>query len=240
MVETTPQQRANWAPGCKHKGAAFIEAYRAKDAVFKAHGYPHNRSYTGCYACRKITGGTGLSLHAFGPGDAFTHWCGTRIPATALAEDVNASQNPYGPRLVTDRPIEMVRDMLAIRTNSGHQVWGWGGNYSRNKDGMHDELVCTPAQLATGINWATVAGQSPPVTAATPVVRPTLRRGASGAHVRHLQQRLNAHAVNDARLRGTVDGSFGPNTERRVKSFQQDTGLTQDGIVGPRTWAKLG
>lgn len=158
MVQSTTQQRTNWAPPCKPKGDVFLDAYRAKDMVFQAHSYPHNRSYTGCHACRKITGGSGYSLHAFGPGTAFTHWCGTRVSNTALAEDVNASQNPYGPRLVTDRPRAMVDDMLAIRTNSGHQVWAWGGYYRNNKDGMHDEIVCTPAQLATGIDWTTVRG----------------------------------------------------------------------------------
>lgn len=160
-IQSTTQQRRNWAPACKSKGNIFIDAFRAKDAVFKAWNYPHNRSYTGCYACRAITGGTDYSLHAFGPGDAFTHWCGTKVNSTALAEDVNASQNPYGPRLVTDRKREMVDAMQAIRTNSGAQVWRWGGYYTNNKDAMHDEIVCTPADLKSGINWATVKGGSP-------------------------------------------------------------------------------
>jgi peptidoglycan hydrolase-like protein with peptidoglycan-binding domain len=73
-----------------------------------------------------------------------------------------------------------------------------------------------------------------------PVARPVIKRGSKGEHVRYLQERLNAHSVNDGRLKGSVDGDFGPNTEKRVKAFQQDTGLRQDGAVGPATWAKLG
>lgn len=34
-----------------------------------------------------------------------------------------------------------------------------------------------------------------------------------------------------------VDGWFGPDSQRAARLFQQETGLTVDGIVGPATWA---
>lgn len=37
----------------------------------------------------------------------------------------------------------------------------------------------------------------------------------------------------------TLDGQFGPNTERSVKAFQKRAGIAQDGIVGRGTWQKL-
>jgi peptidoglycan hydrolase-like protein with peptidoglycan-binding domain len=37
----------------------------------------------------------------------------------------------------------------------------------------------------------------------------------------------------------TLDGDFGPTTERTVKAFQEYYGLKVDGRVGPHTWAAL-
>lgn len=63
---------------------------------------------------------------------------------------------------------------------------------------------------------------------------PTIKLGSTGDYVRWLQQRLanNGFAV-------TVDGRFGPNTELMVKYLQGASGLQQDGIVGPKTWAAV-
>ncbi len=65
---------------------------------------------------------------------------------------------------------------------------------------------------------------------------PTLRNGARGEPVRALQQRLNVLGFKS----GTADGVFGPQTLSAVKAFQQSRGLVADGIVGPKTWDKLG
>jgi peptidoglycan hydrolase-like protein with peptidoglycan-binding domain len=65
---------------------------------------------------------------------------------------------------------------------------------------------------------------------------PVLREGAKGEAVRALQNRLNALGYNA----GGADGAFGPKTEAAVKAFQKARGLTADGVVGPKTWDKLG
>ena len=67
-----------------------------------------------------------------------------------------------------------------------------------------------------------------------PVARPTLRRGDSGEHVEHLQERLVAHG-HDV----DIDGYFGPQVTAAVQAFQRAEGLTADGIVGPATWSCL-
>jgi peptidoglycan hydrolase-like protein with peptidoglycan-binding domain len=64
---------------------------------------------------------------------------------------------------------------------------------------------------------------------------PTLRQGSSGAAVRRLQRALTA-ALGSALA---IDGSFGPNTETAVRSYQSSRGLGVDGVVGPATWGAL-
>jgi peptidoglycan hydrolase-like protein with peptidoglycan-binding domain len=65
---------------------------------------------------------------------------------------------------------------------------------------------------------------------------PTVKRGSKGQAVTLLQQLLHDYGYNP----GVVDGDFGPNTENAVKAFQNDYGLTADGIAGPKTWAAIG
>ncbi len=65
--------------------------------------------------------------------------------------------------------------------------------------------------------------------------QPTLKIGAKGASVRALQTMLRAKGHNV-----TVDGMFGPGTLNSVRAFQRNNGLTADGVVGPKTWGKLG
>lgn len=70
----------------------------------------------------------------------------------------------------------------------------------------------------------------------TPVVvtYPTIRQGAKGDIVVQLQDLL---AKTGSSL--TIDGIFGNGTRSAVQAFQKKYGLVVDGIVGPKTWAKL-
>ena len=81
------------------------------------------------------------------------------------------------------------------------------------------------------------AGSGAATTAAGRVVsKPSdnVRLGDSGPGVKQIQTALIAHG-----FRVATDGSFGPQTAAAVKAFQKQAGITQDGIVGPVTWAKL-
>lgn len=72
----------------------------------------------------------------------------------------------------------------------------------------------------------------------SPEGRSTIKMGSTGFKVEELQRKLNAHYPAYSKL--TVDGKFGQATQNVVKEFQRRSGLTADGIVGPKTWAKLG
>jgi putative chitinase len=56
-----------------------------------------------------------------------------------------------------------------------------------------------------------------------------LKVGSKGDDVKKLQEKLGL----------TADGSFGPNTEKKVKEWQSANGLTTDGVVGDGTWSKM-
>ena len=64
---------------------------------------------------------------------------------------------------------------------------------------------------------------------------PVLQKGADNDFVAVLQKCLRY--TGD--YKDAVDGSFGPNTDKAVRSFQQRTGLEVDGNVGPKTWTSL-
>jgi peptidoglycan hydrolase-like protein with peptidoglycan-binding domain/subtilisin family serine protease len=66
----------------------------------------------------------------------------------------------------------------------------------------------------------------------SPEFTPVLTAGSSGAQVNMLQGILSILGYNP----GPIDGIFGPKTNSAVIKFQQDHGLTEDGIVGLNTW----
>ena len=64
-----------------------------------------------------------------------------------------------------------------------------------------------------------------------------LRQGSTGDKVRQMQRQLNVIAGAYPLIpKIAEDGIFGPRTEEAVKTFQKIFNLTQDGIVGFRTW----
>ena len=64
-----------------------------------------------------------------------------------------------------------------------------------------------------------------------------LKKGCAGKQVKTLQALLIGYGYSCGKA--GVDGEFGAATETAVKAFQKANGLTVDGCVGPKTWAKL-
>lgn len=64
--------------------------------------------------------------------------------------------------------------------------------------------------------------------------------GSVGSDVMKIQEQLNAISNNYPLIpKLTPDGIFGERTQESVRTFQSVFGLTQDGIVGPRTWYRI-
>ena len=64
-----------------------------------------------------------------------------------------------------------------------------------------------------------------------------LKKGAKGASVKAMQQLLQGNGYSC----GTTgaDGDFGSNTDKALRSYQRDKGLTADGICGSKSWTSL-
>lgn len=164
----TSQLRVAWTPACVRRHH-FDPMYRGLDAWFNEFDYKVGPG-SGAANCRDITGGNLPSLHSyFDDGGTFTFWNGFVLPLMALAVDINPSENPYGPRLITDMPRAMVDGICGLRTNSGHQLIQWGGYFGGPYDAMHYQGCCTPAQMATGIRTSTLPKPAPaPAPTPTP------------------------------------------------------------------------
>ena len=64
-----------------------------------------------------------------------------------------------------------------------------------------------------------------------------LEKGSKGKQVKTLQALLIGYGYDCGKY--GVDGDFGSATQAAVKKYQKANGLTVDGLVGPKTWAKL-
>ena len=75
--------------------------------------------------------------------------------------------------------------------------------------------------------------------------QPVYRLGATGPAVAEIRSRLAhlgllPHAPNAAGTHsGYDDATFDLEVDRAVRAFQQQRGVSSDGIVGPQTWRLL-
>ena len=76
-----------------------------------------------------------------------------------------------------------------------------------------------------------------PVTIHYSVRLPRLEKGSNGESVKALQILLIGNGYSCGK--SGVDGDFGKDTLAAVKKFQNENGLDDDGVVGPKTWAVL-
>ena len=125
-----------------------FDAWHALELALQANGYG-NALIVSTYYPRLIAGTNVQSLHGY----------------SGVALDVDPGLNPF----IRRRPFswndtrftpEQVEAVKAIRTNSGAQVWRWGGDSFgvNSQDYMHWQLNCSPSDIESGIDWSTVDG----------------------------------------------------------------------------------
>lgn len=99
-----------------------------------------------------------------------------------------------------------------------HALWGWQYSSTGSVSGITGDVDLD-------LYYGEVA----------PVQRPTLRVGSRGEGVKYLQQLLADRGF----YKGKIDGIFGSETWKAVRSYQLECSLKMDGIVGEKTWEKL-
>jgi peptidoglycan hydrolase-like protein with peptidoglycan-binding domain len=108
-----------------------------------------------------------------------------------------------------------------------------GGTWGPNRYLQHLDVTATlcPGKylsaMVRDINLYAEQDSAAPSNPA-PELPATLRRGDTGDDVLFLQTALLLH-----------DGIYGRTTEAAVRAYQQDNGLTVDGICGPQTWRSI-
>ncbi len=69
-----------------------------------------------------------------------------------------------------------------------------------------------------------------------PAISALSKLGSRGEEVRRVQKKLKELGY----YKGSVDGIYGSATQKAVKAFQKNCGITPDGIAGPKTLKFLG
>lgn len=116
-------------------------------------------------------------------------------------------------------------DMLKIRTNNGVRVF-----HNLPGDRMHDQINCSPFDLATGIDWDTVVGEL------NEGMNMLCKTGDQGGHVEAWQERLLLDDLASLPRFG-ADADFGGETEAATKSWQSANGIATTGALDPLTFA---
>lgn len=144
----------------------------------------------------------------------------------------------YGDKGATVAQLQEKLLLLKYTTSAPDGTFGYGTYLTvrafQAKNGLKVDGVVGPK------TWAKLFGASPTpadAPAKPAVVNPDrIKYGDSGALITHVQQRLAHYGYYSA---SAVDGKFGYSTYLAVRSFQYNNGLKVDGVVGPKTTAKL-
>lgn len=208
-------------------------------------------------------GEIGAALH-----DEQRSWCtSSRIDEKVLS--IECASDSYHPYAITDECYKSLIALLVDRCKAyGIKKLAWAADkeyaqalklsedyqnvvahrFYANKACPGDYLFSRFGQICSEVN-AILDGDQPAPTPPEPpepepeytttVIINNLSNGDTGANVAAVQGMLEYHGYNLEDC-GGCDGIFGDGTEDAVISFQKDNGLDPDGVVGAKTYDKLG
>lgn len=126
----------------------------------------------------------------------------------------------------------------------GHIGLYIGDGWVIEASGTINGVIKSKITISKWVEWGELKGVNYEAAPADVITDPeenmtygTIRRGDKGPVVKYAQQLLMKAGYDLPKF--GADGQYGAETVAAVKAFQKKNGLSQDGIIGPRTWAKL-
>ena len=229
----------------KEKQAAYIRDY--KDDPDRAQSCEYGGKWAGHY----VTDCSGLFAWAFsclggkmyhGSNTMWKSWC-------AAKGELSGGKRKDGKML---KPGTAVFTYNKSTGKRGHVRLFIGNGWVIEAQSSKMGVVRSKITLSKWVEWGELKGvdyssnssenASNPVSVSAddkiPTVNlPTLKKGSKGEYVSLLQTKLVIKGYSVGSY--GIEGDFGSGTLKAVKEFQQDHGLTVDGIVGAKTWAAL-
>ena len=140
---------------------------------------------------------------------SFGYGMGRRAALKSVASSMSVT--PAGSPLpaIQIEPIQPQEELAAINSGAAQAI----------ESAAAENLAAPAASTATAVTTGTAAVATADET----------------ARVQQIQLALKAAGFDP----GSSDGKLGPRTKAAVRDFQQANGLSPDGKVGSRTWAKL-
>jgi hypothetical protein len=203
-------------PGARALMAWFLGAYAA-----------HGGKNLGIFNCRAVRGGTTTSLH--GEGRACD--LGITPHGAGWGDDLAELLRAHSAELGIQCLIWKRRIWSGSYPDAG---WRAYTGVNPHVDHIHLELSWDAARTLTAARVAQVlAGAQAPTAGG----RPTLREGATGEPTGALQRWLNAMFPAYSRI-DLKPKRYGPQTIGVVREWQRRSGLVDDGVFGPASWAE--
>ena len=140
-------------------------------------------------------------------------------------QTIAATRQAAASQVVNDMCDERLAFMKRIKHGALWETFGRG--WQARVDGVRAQGL----SLATGTDTSAEPPPDPEDQGIMPSVDyEIVRRGSRGDWVAKLQEALGIEA----------DGIFGPGTEAALQAYQQEEGLTADGVAGRNTYQSLG
>lgn len=181
---------------------------------------------TRCYDCR-----------------GFTYWVllqvyGWKLAGAGATSQWNTEANWKAKGEIATMP---ANTLCCLFVRKGAKMEHTGFGYNNETIECSNGVQYNKSRKAKWTHWAVpvvIDGSMPePTPTPDPGTKPTLRRGSKGAYVTLAQTELIQKGYSCGSF--GADGEFGAATEKAVRAFQKDNGLTVDGVIGKNTWAAL-